>query len=565
MKNIVKWQLLQQMPGFIAVLSHPDHRFEFVNDAYVSLAGLREYIGRTVREVFSDLHGEPYFQALDGVYRTGQPFEAKAMELRFKNTSEAKFIDFRYQPMTDEHGQVVGIFVSGNDVTERIVAEKRLKASEQRLSALLRVSSEVRYLMSADWSEMQMLTGSGFLADTATANKNWLADYIYPDDQTSVTAAIRHAIETKLPFSFEHRVILADGTIGWTSSKAVPMLDEQGNILEWFGAASDITSRKLAEAALINTNDELERTVAKAYEERNLFADIIETTDVAVQVLDEDFRFIAINRATIEEYETLFGFRAKVGDRMLDLIPRDDWKADLKKVWDRALAGENYVYTEEYGDPSRTRRFYETRFRHLTLDGGRKVAYALGYDVTLRVNEAKHLAAVESQLRQAQKMEAVGQLTGGLAHDFNNLLTGVMGNLELLNRRVASGKFEGLDKYITGAQGAGRRAASLTQRLLAFSRRQTLDPKPTDVHRLASGMLEMLERTVGPAIALCPGRAFCGEAAGDRRKDKPVDYRRRFTQRHERQAGSRRCPADHSRVEGSFHYRLRRDCGHRTG
>jgi CheY-like chemotaxis protein len=99
-------------------------------------------------------------------------------------------------------------------------------------------------------------------------------------------------------------------------------------------------------------------------------------------------------------------------------------------------------------------------------------------------------------------MEAVGQLTGGLAHDFNNLLTGVMGNLELLSRKVSAGKPEGLERYIAGAQGAGRRAASLTQRLLAFARRQTLDPTPTDVNRLASGMLEMVERTVGPAIAL---------------------------------------------------------------
>jgi len=171
-------------------------------------------------------------------------------------------------------------------------------------------------------------------------------------------------------------------------------------------------------------------------------------------------------------------------------------------VWGRALAGENYVSTGEFGDPGRDRRFYETRFRHLTLPGGRRVAYALSYDVTPRMQEQRHLQQIESQLRQAQKMEAVGQLTGGLAHDFNNLLTGVMGNLELLQRKVAAGRLDGLDRYVSGAQGAGRRAASLTQRLLAFSRRQTLDPKPTDVNLLAGEMLEMLARTVGPAIAL---------------------------------------------------------------
>jgi CheY-like chemotaxis protein len=99
-------------------------------------------------------------------------------------------------------------------------------------------------------------------------------------------------------------------------------------------------------------------------------------------------------------------------------------------------------------------------------------------------------------------MEAVGQLTGGLAHDFNNLLTGMMGNLELLQLRVARGRTDDLDRFISAAQGAGQRAASLTQRLLAFSRRQTLDPKPTDVQNLVRGMEELLQRTVGPGTVV---------------------------------------------------------------
>ena len=99
-------------------------------------------------------------------------------------------------------------------------------------------------------------------------------------------------------------------------------------------------------------------------------------------------------------------------------------------------------------------------------------------------------------------MEAVGQLTGGLAHDFNNLLTGMMGNLELLQMRIARGRTEDLDRFISAAQGAGRRAASLTQRLLAFSRRQTLDPKPTEVLRLISGLEDLLRRSVGPEIVV---------------------------------------------------------------
>ncbi|WP_408146600.1 PAS domain S-box protein [Caballeronia glebae] len=110
------------------------------------------------------------------------------------------------------------------------------------------------------------------------------------------------------------------------------------------------------------------------------------------------------------------------------------------------------------------------------------------------------LMRAEEQLRQAQKMEAVGQLTGGLAHDFNNLLAGVSGSLQLLSIRLSQGRVAEVDKYVVAAQGAVRRAAALTHRLLAFSRRQTLDPKPTDVNALVSGMTDLIQRTVGPGI-----------------------------------------------------------------
>jgi PAS domain S-box-containing protein len=109
-------------------------------------------------------------------------------------------------------------------------------------------------------------------------------------------------------------------------------------------------------------------------------------------------------------------------------------------------------------------------------------------------------AEAEEALRQAQKMEAVGQLTGGIAHDFNNLLAGISGSLEVIERRISDGRREGIERFLNAAQTSARRAAALTQRLLAFSRRQTLDPKPTDVNRLVFGMEDLITRTVGPAI-----------------------------------------------------------------
>jgi PAS domain S-box-containing protein len=118
------------------------------------------------------------------------------------------------------------------------------------------------------------------------------------------------------------------------------------------------------------------------------------------------------------------------------------------------------------------------------------------------VERTTELMRAEEQLRQSQKMEAVGQLTGGLAHDFNNLLAGISGSLELMKVRARQGRFDDLDRYIQVAQGATRRAAGLTHRLLAFSRRQTLTPKPTNVNQLISGMEELVRRTIGPAITL---------------------------------------------------------------
>ena len=118
-----------------------------------------------------------------------------------------------------------------------------------------------------------------------------------------------------------------------------------------------------------------------------------------------------------------------------------------------------------------------------------------------RVQErTRQLMQAEEALRQSQKMEAVGQLTGGLAHDFNNLLAGISGSLELLAKRLAEGRTTGLERYLSGAQENSRRAAALTQRLLAFSRRQTLDPRPLNLNKLVAGMEDLIRRSVGPDV-----------------------------------------------------------------
>lgn len=126
-------------------------------------------------------------------------------------------------------------------VVERSRVQEALRLSEEQFRAFVQASSELVYKMSADWSEMHYLQGKSFLADTERPSRSWLETYIPPEDQPEVLAVIREAIRTKSMFELEHRVICADGTVGWTRSRALPLLGEGGEIVEWLGAASDIT------------------------------------------------------------------------------------------------------------------------------------------------------------------------------------------------------------------------------------------------------------------------------------------------------------------------------------
>ncbi len=259
----------------------------------------------------------------------------------------------------------------------------------------------------------------------------------------------------------------------------------------------DITERRLAERAL-------EARVVEALAERRVLASVVEGTAAFVQVADRDYRWLAINRAAADEFEKIFGVRPKVGLSMLDILAgAPDHRDAVRAVWARALAGEAFTEVAEFGDPSLARRWYEMRFGILRDDSGAVTgAYQFVYDVTDRLAEQERLREAEEALRQAQKMEAVGQLTGGLAHDFNNLLAGISGAFEMIALRLAQGRHADVEKYLMAGQGATRRAAALTHRLLAFSRRQTLSPKPIVINTLLPDLVELVRRTVGPGITV---------------------------------------------------------------
>jgi signal transduction histidine kinase len=153
--------------------------------------------------------------------------------------------------------------VSANLELARVRSEATaaLRESEQRYRALVKASSFAVYRMNADWTQLLHLEGQGFIADTQTPIRDWLREYIHPDDQPTLTTAIREAIATKSMFELEHPVRRIDGSLGWTHSRAVPLLDQNGEIVEWFGAASDVTDRKRVELALRGLNETLEQRV----------------------------------------------------------------------------------------------------------------------------------------------------------------------------------------------------------------------------------------------------------------------------------------------------------------
>jgi PAS domain S-box-containing protein len=245
----------------------------------------------------------------------------------------------------------------------------------------------------------------------------------------------------------------------------------------------DALERARAEDSLRQLNASLERQVATRTRELDR---IWRLSPVAMVVGDAAGILLEVNPA----WTRIFGWTAAetVGRDVMDFVAPEDRAAGAAGMA-QLFAGIPVI---EYQTTFQTKSGERRRIAWTTVPEGKRL-YGFGRDITDQTE-------AEERLRQAQKMEAVGQLTGGLAHDFNNLLTGISGSLEFLQARVRQGRVKELDRYIDAAQGAARRAASLTQRLLAFSRRQTLDARPTNLNALIEGMQELISRTVGPAL-----------------------------------------------------------------
>ncbi len=226
---------------------HPvDYRFLEVNAVFEQLTGLQQAKGHTARELVPDL--ETYWFELYGkVVRTREPtrFEQQSVALNRWFSVNAFCIG---EPQLNQFAVLFANITEVKRVeSERQAVEATLRASEERFRTLISASSNMLYQMTADWSEMRKLDGGNFMVDTAEPSRDWLHKYIHPDDQAQVLESISTAIETKQLLELEHRVQCIDGTVGWTYSRVVPLLDSAGNIVEWFGEARDISDRKRIE------------------------------------------------------------------------------------------------------------------------------------------------------------------------------------------------------------------------------------------------------------------------------------------------------------------------------
>ncbi len=379
---------------------------------------------------------------------------------------------------------------------ERVRAEAELRESEARFRnmadntpMMMWVTDPTGYCtyLNKTWYEF---TGQ---TEGEAEGYGWL-DVTHPEDKARAEEAFVTANAAKAPFKVEYRLRRADGVYRWAIDAASPRFDANGEYLGYVGSVIDIDERRDAEDALRASEAQLEVLLAGSQAE---FERLWELSPDLLTVVNYGGRLERVNpswtRVLGYDEETL------LNRPYVEILHPDEAPA-IAELLAEMRANEKPVLLEDRllaADGS-----WRSFVWSLSPEPGGERLYGVGRDVTDERAQAEQLAHAQEALRQSQKMEAVGQLTGGIAHDFNNLLAGISGSLELLSKRLSEGRLNGMERYIDAAQGSARRAASLTQRLLAFSRRQTLDPKPTDVNRLINGMDDLIRRSIGPDIEL---------------------------------------------------------------
>ena len=476
----------------------------FYNDAYRPILGYRlpTALGAPFRTVWASIWDEiePLVRAtLEG---RSQTLTDVMLDLSREGRPEQSWWSFTYSPVLDDAGAITGLFCVTAETTARVLGEAALRESEDHFRHTVELNPQVPWTCDPDgnitsysnrWLD---LTGQ---APGEPLGSGWVKA-LHPDDVPWTMTVFAAALSSGEPVDVDYRLhMVATGEYRWMRARAQPRRDASGAILRWYGVVEDIHDRKRAEDRLREVNETLERRVEAALAQRKLWADVFETTDALVAALDPDFGVLALNRAFADGFEAAYGVRPAVGDRLLDLLAGvPEQRALVRSIWGRALSGEEFTVVEEFGGPRHARSCYEIRFTALRDAQGRRIgAFQYAVDATERLRSQEQLARAEEALRHAQKMEAVGQLTGGVAHDFNNLLTIIRSSVEFLRRPNLAE--ERRTRYLEAVSDTVDRAAKLTSQLLAFARRQALKPEVFELGERVRATAEMLNRGDGGA------------------------------------------------------------------
>ncbi|WP_295851586.1 PAS domain S-box protein [uncultured Xylophilus sp.] len=478
------------------------------NDAYAVFAGARhpQLLGSNVREGWVEVA-----DFNDNVMRVGLAggtlrYQDQELVLYREGRADRAWMNLDYSPLLDETGEPVGVMALVVETTAKVQAEQALRDERERLAqlfeqaptvmAMLRGPEHVFELLNPGYQRLvghRPVVGrrlADALPDAVAQGYLGLLDQVYTSGVPYAATSARYAVQPE-----------PDGPVieRYLDFVYQPIRDGTGAVTGIFVEGVDVTDRTASELALRRSenrlrelNADLERQVADRAHERSLFWQL--TPDL-LGVLNSSGVFEKVNPA----WERLLGWTdTEVCEQPLFCLLHPDDLEDTQAQFDKLVAGSPVVnFVNRY-----RRRDGAYRWLSWTAVPEQGRYYCTGRDISAAKEAQTALDEAHEALRQSQKMEAVGQLTGGIAHDFNNLLGGIGAALQVLQARLDKGRTDGLGRYIAMGQDAVRRATSLTQRLLAFSRRQTLDPRPVDVNRLVGGMEDLIRRTVGPNVTV---------------------------------------------------------------
>jgi PAS domain S-box-containing protein len=504
--------LFDQAPGFTAVLRGPQHVFTMANERYLQLVGRRDLLGLPVREALPEVADQGFITLLDRVYAEGEPYVANEMQARLRVGPGGSFrtflLDFVYQPIRDAAGNVAGIFVQGMDVTESAAAADRL-----------RIAQEAGGIGSFEWfpDNDEMICSDTYrhlwgLPPDAPVTGNQLVAMVHPDDRHEVgPAKLAHNVN---PLEYaEYRITRADnGQQRWLARRGKVIM--RNGRRRYVGVAFDITERKRIEQALRESESRLQ-------ESSEFIRLLLDSTEEGFFSVDLQGRITLCNRALLRMLG--FGHPSEVlGKDLHEVIRHSRPDGSLYAPQDSpirhaAATGESLIVDDELFYRVDGSSFpVEYRVHPVQRNGQLQGALCTFTDIASRrqhlealrdlnetleqrvVEEISRRADAENALRQAQKLEAIGQLTGGVAHDFNNVLQVIGGNLQLLQSHLAGDA--AAQKRLDTAVAAVLRGAKLSAQLLAFARRQPLQPAVINLGRLVQNMDDLLRRALGEAV-----------------------------------------------------------------